>query len=290
PGLTPPSSQPPPGTRIRREPDGPVSLKLDADTNLHVPSPFRVGAITADRRGIEPDTYVFQVPEHEESPLGPLTLTSRRGNLRDEISLRSRDPTDSSYVNNHQASFHRRSILARIFATRKNDSQESALVKDSTNTEESNHPRTAHDLLLARTINQTGSQYPHPDTSITQQHPAVASTHMYNANHEYQDQIRARPYGMQLRTRGEVEDLVNACLDTSGIDRRYNALILEELRDCTNLTHDQLRQAAHEITAHLGSNSPQSASFTSSVYDSAATNIPSSDEHLYDSSDYYKKV
>ncbi|CAF1934089.1 unnamed protein product [Rotaria magnacalcarata] len=262
PGLTPPSSQPPPGTRIRREPDGPVSLKLDADTNLHVPSPFRVGAITADRRGIEPDTYVFQVPEHEESPLGPLTLTSRRGNLRDEISLRSRDPTDSSYVNNHQASFHRRSILARIFATRKNDSQESALVKDSTNTEESNHPRTA-------TANR----------SLIVQNGDII-----------RNQIRARPYGMQLRTRGEVEDLVNACLDTSGIDRRYNALILEELRDCTNLTHDQLRQAAHEITAHLGSNSPQSASFTSSVYDSAATNIPSSDEHLYDSSDYYKKV
>lgn len=47
PGLAPPSasaaSQPPPGTRIRRDPDGPVSLKLDADTNLHVPSPFRVG-------------------------------------------------------------------------------------------------------------------------------------------------------------------------------------------------------------------------------------------------------
>ena len=47
-------------------------------------------AISADRRGIEPDTYVFQVPEHEEAPLGPLTLNSRRGNLRKEDSFRYR--------------------------------------------------------------------------------------------------------------------------------------------------------------------------------------------------------
>jgi hypothetical protein len=30
-------------TRLRREPDGPVSMKSDAETDLHVPSPFRVG-------------------------------------------------------------------------------------------------------------------------------------------------------------------------------------------------------------------------------------------------------
>jgi hypothetical protein len=47
-------------------------------------------AITADRRGIEPDSYVFQVPEHEEGPLGPLTLTDRRGNIRKENSFRFR--------------------------------------------------------------------------------------------------------------------------------------------------------------------------------------------------------
>lgn len=34
---------PPPGTRLRREPDGPVSMKIDPDANFHIPSPFRVG-------------------------------------------------------------------------------------------------------------------------------------------------------------------------------------------------------------------------------------------------------
>lgn len=51
---------------------------------------FYSRAITADRRGIEPDSYVFQVPEHEEGPLGPLTLTDRRGNIRKENSFRFR--------------------------------------------------------------------------------------------------------------------------------------------------------------------------------------------------------
>lgn len=42
PGLT--SLQPPlPGTRLKRDPDGPVSLRNDIQTNLHVPSPFRIG-------------------------------------------------------------------------------------------------------------------------------------------------------------------------------------------------------------------------------------------------------
>lgn len=47
-------------------------------------------AISAERRGIEPDSYVFRVPEHEEAPLGPLTLNSRRGNIRKDDSFRYR--------------------------------------------------------------------------------------------------------------------------------------------------------------------------------------------------------
>ena len=93
-------------------------------------------------------------------------------------------------------------------------------------------------------------------------------------------------YPMQPRGRDdvEVERLVNACLDKSGIDRRYSALIVEELRDCTNLTHDQLRQAAHELTSSLRATSPQY------VYDSTPTNLPSSDERLYESSIRYHKL
>jgi hypothetical protein len=51
-----------------------------------------------------------------------------------------------------------------------------------------------------------------------------------------------------------------------------------------------MRQAAQEITTTLGSNSPQYASFTSSVYDSVATRVTSSDERLFDSSTHYSNV
>ncbi len=37
------AQMPPPGTLLRREPDGPVSMKLDTDDNFHIPSPFRIG-------------------------------------------------------------------------------------------------------------------------------------------------------------------------------------------------------------------------------------------------------
>jgi hypothetical protein len=37
------SQVPPPGTLLRREPDGPVAIKFDTGVNFHVPSPFRIG-------------------------------------------------------------------------------------------------------------------------------------------------------------------------------------------------------------------------------------------------------
>lgn len=128
---------------------------------------------------------------------------------------------------------------------------------------------------------------------------------MSNTNHRHQGvcldclchrpiaiSLLDRPYPMPAHTKDDVEALVNACLDTSGIDRRYNALILEELRDCTNLTHDQLRQAAFELTNQLRlNNPPQHAPLNSSRYDSATTtNVPSPDERLYQSSNRFPPV
>lgn len=104
-------------------------------------------AISADRRGVEPDKYVFQVPEHEEGPLGPLRITDRRGNIRTENVLQFREPTQTvetspNTTNPSSTQSHRRSVLARLFARRKNDSQESSLVKGSTSTDDSNLNRT----------------------------------------------------------------------------------------------------------------------------------------------------
>lgn len=50
-GLTGPEL-PTPASRTRRQPDGPVTMKLDIETNLHVPSPFRIGfvVINAERK------------------------------------------------------------------------------------------------------------------------------------------------------------------------------------------------------------------------------------------------
>jgi hypothetical protein len=160
PALTVPQT-PTSGTCLRRDPDGPVALKLDSDVNCHMPSPFRIGykikvfifiidlfgfsrAISADRRGIEPDTYIFEVPEHEEGPLGPLRITDRRGNIRKENSVQFREQSEISNTSPNidhclTQNGRRRSVLARLFARRKNDSQESSLVKGSTSTDDSNH-------------------------------------------------------------------------------------------------------------------------------------------------------
>lgn len=82
----------------------------------------------------------------------------------------------------------------------------------------------------------------------------------------------SRPISSYLKVKDDVEELVNACLDTSGIDRRYSAIILEELRDCTNMTHDQLRAAAQELTTTLGNPSVPSSN-SAYVYDSSIRRV-----------------
>lgn len=82
----------------------------------------------------------------------------------------------------------------------------------------------------------------------------------------------SRPISSYLKMKDDVEELVNACLDKSGIDRRYSAIILEELRDCTNMTHDQLRAAAQELTETLHNPSAPSSD-PSYLYESSMRRV-----------------
>jgi hypothetical protein len=44
-----------------------------------------------------------------------------------------------------------------------------------------------------------------------------------------------------------IDDLLNFYLHREGIDSRYSKLILQELHDATEMTNDQLQQAASEL-------------------------------------------
>ena len=44
-----------------------------------------------------------------------------------------------------------------------------------------------------------------------------------------------------------VDNLINMYLNQEGIDRGYSQLILQELYDATEMTNDQINQAADEI-------------------------------------------
>lgn len=52
---------------------------------------------------------------------------------------------------------------------------------------------------------------------------------------------------MNPNTLKPVDNLLNIYLNKEGIDRRYSRLILQELYDATELSNDQLNQAADEI-------------------------------------------
>ncbi len=56
-------------------------------------------------------------------------------------------------------------------------------------------------------------------------------------NNNNNDGTVARPVG----------NLLELYLKQEGIDRRYSQLILQELSEATDMTNDQLNQAAHEI-------------------------------------------
>ena len=80
---------------------------------------------------------------------------------------------------------------------------------------------------------------------------------MMDAGH-YQNQRMMSPYGMMSNNANAqqmyppdaprpVDNLLNYYLRQEGIDRRYSQLILKELFDATEMTNDQIDQAASEL-------------------------------------------
>ena len=60
-----------------------------------------------------------------------------------------------------------------------------------------------------------------------------------------------------------VDDLLNMYLKQEGIDNRYSQLILRELHDATEMTNDQINNAASElfVTTPTHSKNTQSSRF-----------------------------
>ena len=57
-----------------------------------------------------------------------------------------------------------------------------------------------------------------------------------------------------------VDNLLNMYLNQEGIDRRYSQLILKELYDATEMTNDQLNQAATELISKTSNNNSTTTS------------------------------
>ena len=60
---------------------------------------------------------------------------------------------------------------------------------------------------------------------------------------------------MQQQTPPPLDNLLKIYLNQEGIDRRYSHIILRELKGATELTEDQLNQAANELISTTSSHS-----------------------------------
>ena len=73
-----------------------------------------------------------------------------------------------------------------------------------------------------------------------------------------------------------IDDLLNFYLKKEGIDRRYSKLILQELHDATEMTNDQLEEAANEIIKTNSNNSIEANNEAVAAQDESKANLNSS--------------
>jgi hypothetical protein len=74
----------------------------------------------------------------------------------------------------------------------------------------------------------------------------IPQTHMPQSQYSF-NPYQAMNHHASPPPTGPVNNLLNFYLNQEGIDRRYSQLILKELHDATDMTSDQLNQAANEI-------------------------------------------
>lgn len=75
----------------------------------------------------------------------------------------------------------------------------------------------------------------------------IPPTHMPQSQFSFNPYQAMNHHASQPPPTGPVNNLLNYYLNQEGIDRRYSQLILKELHDATDMTSDQLNQAANEI-------------------------------------------
>jgi hypothetical protein len=75
----------------------------------------------------------------------------------------------------------------------------------------------------------------------------IPQTHMSQSQYSFNPYQAMMNHHVPPPPTGPVNNLLNFYLNQEGIDGRYSQLILKELHDATDMTSDQLNQAANEI-------------------------------------------
>jgi len=208
----------------------------------------------------------------EDPPLRPLSLDQRNGNLRN---IEHATLAVSNISTKH-------GLLKRMNCFKQQNSEENPLILlNNTNNlngsqpgsiavpkltqqqhlslQQQSNPNSDDEMYLNQNTINSGimpMQYLNQNINnnylpLTQMSP---DTYYPNYQNPYmQQQLPPQPYYNEQQTyhgdhvRRPVDNLLNMYLNQEGIDKRYSQLILRELHDATDMTHEQINHAASEL-------------------------------------------